>query len=76
MLKNRAEILELLQTLPSAQVPEHHEVLTFLESHALFGSGLGWVDVNLLASAHLTGCALWTADVRLQKAANRLHLYR
>ena len=74
MLKNRTEILALFQALPEAQVAEQHEVLTFLESHKLFGLGLGWVDVNLLASAQLTGCAIWTADISLQKAANKLHL--
>jgi len=74
MLKNRAEILALLQALPTAQVPEYEEALTFLESQRLFGLGLGWVDINLLASALLTGCDLWTADIPLQKAANKLHL--
>ena len=72
MLKNRSEILGLLQTLPEAQLPEQHEILHFLESHKLFGRGLGWVDMNLLASAQLTGCGLWTADIRLQKAASTL----
>ena len=76
MLKNRTEILALLQTLPQAQVPEYDEALNFLESQKLFGLGLGWVDVNLLASAQLTGCDLWTADVSLQKAASKLHLNR
>ena len=75
-LKNRSEILKLLQTLPNAEVPEQHEVLHLLESHKIFGLGLGWVDVNLLASAQLTGCVLWTADVALQKSANKLHLGR
>jgi predicted nucleic acid-binding protein len=74
MLKNRSEILGLLQTLPETQVPEHHEVLHLLESHKLFGEGLGWVDMNLLASAQLTGCGLWTADTRLQKSANKLDI--
>jgi predicted nucleic acid-binding protein len=72
MIKNRTEILGLLQTLPEAQLPEQHEVLHLLESHKLFGRGLGWVDMNLLASAQLTGCGLWTADTRLQKSANML----
>jgi predicted nucleic acid-binding protein len=74
MLKNRSEILGLLQTLPLAQVSEHHEVLHLLESHKLFGEGLGWVDMNLLASAQLTGCGLWTADTRLQNAATALDI--
>ena len=71
-LKNRTEILGLLQTLPEVRLPEHHEVLHFLESHQLFGKGLGWVDTNLLASAQLTGCGLWTAATRLQKTATML----
>ena len=74
ILKNRVEILTLLQALRLAQIPEHHEVLHVLESHSLFGKGLGWVDVSLLASAQLTGCNLWTADSALQKAASILGL--
>ena len=74
MLKNRAEFLSLLQTLPVAQVPEFHEILHLLDSPKLFGTGLGWVDISLLASAQLTGCGLWTADVPLQKAATKLRL--
>ncbi len=72
MLKNRAGILELLQTLPIALSAEHHETLHLLESHKLFGTGLGWVDVSLLASAQLTGCRLWTTDRALKNAANRI----
>jgi hypothetical protein len=29
------------------------------------GRGIGWVDVHLLASAKLSGCALWTLDRKL-----------
>ena len=72
--KNRAEIILLLQTLPEALIPEHHEILYLLESQKFFGLGLGWVDISLLASAQLTGCGLWTADVSLQKAATKLRL--
>ncbi len=76
MLKNRAEILTLLQALPEVQVAEYDEALIFIESQKLFGLGLGWVDVNLLASAQLTGCELWTSDIPLQKAAKKLHLHK
>ena len=76
MLKNRAEILALLQALPQAQFAEYDEALTFLESQKLFGLGLGWVDINLLASAQLTSCELWTADTALQKAASKLRLQK
>ncbi len=74
MLKNRMEILTLLKTLPEVRIPEHHEVLLLLESQQLFGKGLGWVDISLLASAKLTGCGLWTADAPLQKAAITLDI--
>lgn len=74
MLKNRTEILGLLKSLPEAQVPEHHEVIYLLEDHKLFGEGLGWMDMNLLASAQLTGCGLWTADTRLKKSASSLNI--
>ncbi len=33
------------------------------------GRGIGWVDVQLLASARLTGIPLWTLDRRLKEVA-------
>jgi predicted nucleic acid-binding protein len=73
-LRNRAEILELLRHLPQAPVVEHEEVLALVEGHGLAGSGLGWIDVHLLASAALAGQRLWTRDRRLAGAARRLGL--
>ncbi len=74
MIKNRSEILGLLQALPKARVADDDEVLHLLESQQLYGGGLGWVDLHLLASAQLTSCGLWTADGALHKAAIKLHL--
>jgi predicted nucleic acid-binding protein len=74
MLKNRSEILALLQALPAAGIADHFEVLHLLESQKLFGTGLGWIDMHLLASAQLTGCGIWTTDGPLHKAAITLHL--
>jgi len=71
-LRNRQEILSALRALPEARVAEQEEVLRFVETRRLYGRGLGWVDVNLLASALLTGCALWTLDKPLRKAAATL----
>jgi len=71
-LRNRKEILSGLMALPEAHVAEQDEVLRFVESRHLYGRGLGWVDVNLLASALLTGCRLWTLDKPLRKAAAAL----
>jgi hypothetical protein len=73
-LSNRLEILSLLSTLPQARITEYDETIQFLESKKLFGLGLGWIDINLLASAQLTGCRLWTYDKALNRAAESLGL--
>lgn len=70
--KNRTEILSLLHALPLASVAEHGEILRFIASHRLMGSGLGLIDVHLLASALLTRVPLWTADKRLRAVSARL----
>lgn len=72
-LRRRSEILDLLQKLPAAPVASHDEALAFIETHALMGRGIGYVDVHLLASARLHGAAqLWTRDARLAAAASDL----
>ena len=73
-LRSRLEVLSELQQLPSAIPAGHDEVLAFLDRHRLFGTGITWVDAHLLASARLSGCSLWTLDVRLLAQAKRLHL--
>ena len=73
-LHNRQEILGMLRSLPEARLAHHEEVLSFLERRHLYGRGLGWVDAHLLASALLTGCALWTFDKPLRQAAAALNL--
>ncbi|PYQ52383.1 MAG: VapC toxin family PIN domain ribonuclease [Acidobacteria bacterium] len=71
-LRARDEILALLHDLPSLAAVEHEEALMFIDSHNLAGSGLGWIDVHLLASARLNGTVLWTRDRRLAAATQRL----
>jgi len=73
-LKNRNEIISLLQSLPMAPTIEFDEFLFFVDRNHLMGKGIGFVDVHLLASAQLTGISLWTADKRLKSAANQLEL--
>jgi len=65
-LSNREEILSLLSALPTVKLATHSEVLHLVEKHGLSGRGLGWIDVHLLASALLSGVALWTVDRRLK----------
>ena len=72
-LADRGLVLELLQALPMAAVAEPDEVLGFIERHRLFGKGVGYVDVHLLASVALSdGATLWTHDKRLHALADAL----
>jgi predicted nucleic acid-binding protein len=72
-LRPRAIILDNLSELPSAGIATHEEVLHFIERRGLFGRGIGYVDVHLLAAVELTsGASLWTYDKRLHRAADYL----
>jgi len=73
-LAQRATTLDLLRRLPSALVATDAEALHFLDQHRLYGRGLGWTDVNLLAATALGHSRLWTLDQRLDLAARRLRL--
>ena len=72
--KNRYEIIELLQSLPSAPQIDLKEYLYFVEEHNLYGRGIGLVDIHLLASSKLGQVQLWTLDKRLKLAAIDLGL--
>ncbi len=73
-LKNRNEIISLLQALPMAPTIEFDEFLFFIDRNQLMGKGVGFVDIHLLASAQLAGVPLWTADRKLKSSADRLVL--
>jgi predicted nucleic acid-binding protein len=70
--KNRAEALRLLGALDMVRPAADAETLHFLETRELYGSGLGWVDVHLLAAAVVHRLRLWTADRHLAAQAVRL----
>ncbi|MDY6834318.1 MAG: PIN domain-containing protein [Chloroflexota bacterium] len=53
-LKNRIEVISLLQALPMAKVAENDEILQFIEIHNLMGTGIGLIDIHLLAAALLS----------------------
>ena len=71
-MRNRAEVLSLMAALPSATAAGHDEALRLVSERKLHGKGLGWIDVHLLASTLLTGCALWTKDKALAATARAL----
>jgi predicted nucleic acid-binding protein len=73
----RDTVLGALSRLPRAIVATDAEALHFIDRHALFGRGAGYVDIHLLAAVKLTGGAkLWTRDKRLHGIAVQLGLAR
>jgi predicted nucleic acid-binding protein len=72
---NRHKVLEELQKLPQAKPASHAEVMAMIEWLKLFSSGLGYVDVHLLAAAQqLHQGLLWTRDKALHAQAERLRV--
>jgi predicted nucleic acid-binding protein len=71
-LRNRTEILSLLDALPQAPLTTHAEALSLVEKRRLMGTGLGWVDIHLLGSALLAVIPLWTLDRQLADAARNV----
>lgn len=73
-LASRESTINLLEQLGAITIAEHAEVMAFIEAKRLHGSGVGYIDVHLLASAAIDGACLWTKDQRLRALATRLGL--
>lgn len=74
-LRRREVVLTALSDLPQADVATDAEVLTFIDRYRLFGRGIGFVDVHLLAAARLAaGARLWTKDRKLHGIADEMDL--
>ncbi|MEJ7622749.1 MAG: hypothetical protein WKF34_02030 [Pyrinomonadaceae bacterium] len=68
----RLSFLEMMHALPRAPLATHEEVLELISNQKLYGSGLGSVDVHLIASALLSGYSVWSRDMALSREAARL----
>jgi predicted nucleic acid-binding protein len=73
-LKNRADLLDHLSNLIQVTQASDSEVRAFIDSNKLYGRGVGWTDLHLLASALLTHCPFWTLDRRLSAVASDLDI--
>jgi len=73
-IKNRTEIIALLQNLPKTSILNLDEFLVFIENNRLIGKGIGFVDIHLLGSSTLTGSKLFTYDKKLIEAAKSLRI--
>ena len=75
-LGRREIVIDALTLLPQVVRASHNEVMHFLHVERLFGKGIGYVDLHLLASTRLTpGATLWTKDKRLRLLAGELNLF-
>jgi predicted nucleic acid-binding protein len=70
--KRRSAFLRGIDALPAIEVVAHDVVLRMVEDHALAASGVGWVDVHLLAACAGAGARLWTLDRSLRLAVLRV----
>jgi predicted nucleic acid-binding protein len=68
-LRNRSEVLGLLQSLPRLVTATEDETLFFIENRKLMGRGIGYIDALLLVSTILRGARLWTKDRSLRTIA-------
>lgn len=60
-----------LAAVPRLPLMSHGEVVEFVRRHRLEGSGVGWIDAHLLASAESGAASLLTNDGALKRAARR-----
>ena len=71
-IKNRMKVLSDLQTIPLAEKAPDEWILKMIDKNKLFGIGLSYTDLQILASALLTPCELYTHDKQLQKCYMRV----
>ena len=73
-LPNRQEFLSLWLALPRVAEVSFEEALSLLENRMLWGRGLGWTDIHLLASVLVSRTMLWTRDRLLRATATQLRI--
>ncbi len=71
-LPDRKGFLIEIHALPRVPVASHKEVLDLILNKKLYGTGLGSVDVHIIASAMLGRVRIWSRDKALAREADRL----
>jgi predicted nucleic acid-binding protein len=71
-LPKRIKTLEYLRRLEQPTLPAEDEVHELLESQQLWGKGIGWIDMHILAAVKLSGWSLYTADAAMAAAARQI----
>ena len=71
-IKNRQEIINLLNDLPSTEILDHSDIIDFIENRKIMNKGIGYIDVHLLGSVLVSDTRIWTFDKALKKMAFQL----
>lgn len=72
-MKRYDTIMEALSALRPAPVAADEDVRFMIRQHTIMGTGVGYVDAHILASAMLVpGSSIWTRDRRLDAVARRM----
>ena len=72
-LPERSSFLDAMSKLRRAISATDEEAMSLMERERLYGRGIGFVDLHLLASIRLTlEATLWTRDGRLRDIARSL----
>jgi len=75
-LRDRTRTLALLDKMPQVRVAQLAEVRRMVETHSLYGRGIGLTDAHLVASTLITPFTqLWTRDKRLRLVAEALGIH-
>ena len=69
--QKREKILNELQIFPKAPIYSLEELQSFIDAEKLFGKGLSLIDAQLIYTALVNDCMLWTRDKSLLLLAKR-----
>lgn len=73
-IRNRDHFLIQLLRLTSLPEAGAGAALRLIETNGLWGRGLGWGDVQILASCRAHGVPVWTRDATLRRMAAELEI--
>jgi predicted nucleic acid-binding protein len=68
----RRKFLSEYEQFQQAEIIPHNELVALVRGRGLYGRGVGWIDVHILASALVGRFRVWTADPRFAAVALEL----
>lgn len=71
-LRDWQDTVDDLNALPRLAVVGDEDFYGFIAQNRLAGSGVGFVDVHLMAAAQSAGARIWTRDARMASHAAAL----